>query len=730
MARRHCKWALLTALVMLVTLLAGCRKQPQDPAIAAERYLYLWQQQQWSQLYDLVDADTKSATGRLDFQARYRNIYRALAISEITYAAGAPVATDAGYSVPATITLHSNYLDEDTFSYTLPLIEQDGEWTVQWSESLIFPDMSAGDTVKVTNIAPTRGEIFASDGTILAKNDYNTVVYVDTLLVGEEDRPALAEQIAPLVNMTVEEVSACFTSQQAIRDQYAVVATLPPGTLEADRREQLEGMSGVKVNDTSMSPVRVYPEGSLLSHVLGYTGAITAEELEADATGRYNEASRIGRSGLEASYEQALGGEPGFRIEIRDEQGASKQVLAEKPVTNGKDLILTIDINLQRRAETILEKYINENQTCSIVVQDPTSGAVRAMASNPTFYPGNFSYPLDEALWDRLSGENSGQPLLNRACNGQYPPGSIIKPLMGGMGLETGTVTVDTPFPGTIKDNRWYPGTSWKYGMITRYKSYDGPVNMPNAIMYSDNIYFAWMGLQAGAENMMNYLTKWGVGESLPFDIPVSRSRVSTSGNLDNEGLLADTAYGQGEFTVTPLHLSVMFSCLDNQGDAMKPYVVEKICRVENGRQVPETVVEPEVYKHMLESGTVPTLRAMLRSVMTSGTGQSVQRDNQPLMGKTGTAQIGGVDAREINWFVGFYAEPGDEGHRQVTVMVDGPNYKQDNKFTMARYMFNDDPLADITFSTDMASSNEVDVDNTPAGSTPPSATASPSPNP
>ena len=88
------------------------------------------------------------------------------------------------------------------------------------------------------------------------------------------------------------------------------------------------------------------------------------------------------------------------------------------------------------------------------------------------------------------------------------------------------------------------------------------------------------------------------------------------------------------------------------------------------------------------------------------------------------------VDAREINWFVGLYAEPGDEGHRQVTVMVDGPNYKQDNKFTMARYMFNDDPLADITFSTDMASSNEVDVDNTPAGSTPPSATASPSPNP
>ena len=84
MARRHRKWALLTALVMLVTLLAGCRKQPQDPAIAAERYLYLWQQQQWSQLYDLVDADTKSATGRLDFQARYRNIYRALAVSEIT----------------------------------------------------------------------------------------------------------------------------------------------------------------------------------------------------------------------------------------------------------------------------------------------------------------------------------------------------------------------------------------------------------------------------------------------------------------------------------------------------------------------------------------------------------------------------------------------------------------------------------------------------------------------
>lgn len=730
MARRHRKWALLTALMMLLGLLSGCQRQPEDPAMAAERYLYLWQQQQWSQLYDLVDDDTKSAVGRLDFQSRYRSIYRALAVSEITYAAGAPVATDTGYSVPAIVTLHSAYLQEDTFSYTLPLFEQDGEWTVQWSESLIFPDMSAGDTVKVTNITPTRGEIFASDGTILAQNGYNIVIYVDTLLVGEEERPALAEQIAPLVNMTAEEVSACFTSQQAIRDQYAIIATLPPGTLEADRREQLEGISGVRINDSSMSPVRLYPQGSLLAHALGYTGAITAEELEADVTGRYNESSRIGRSGLEASYEETLAGEPGFRIEIRDEQGNSKQVLAEKAVSHGKDLILTIDIDLQRRAETILEKYINEKQTCSIVVQDPTNGAVRAMASNPTFYPGNFSYALGEQLWERLSGEDSGQPLLNRACNGQYPPGSIIKPLMGGMGLETGTVTVDTPFTGTIKDNRWYPGTSWKYGLITRYKSYEGPVNMTNAIMYSDNIYFAWMGLEAGADNMMRYLGQWGVGETLPFDIPVSRSRISTSGNLDNEGLLADTAYGQGEFTVTPLHLSVMFSCLDNGGDAMKPYLVEKVCRVENGRQVPETVAEPTVYKHMLQSGTVPTLRTMLRSVMTSGTGQSVQRDNQPLMGKTGTAQIGGADAREINWFVGFYAEPGEGEHRQVTVMVDGPNYKQDNKFTMARYMFNDDALPDLTFSTEMAGSNEVDVDNTPTASSPPSATASPTPSP
>lgn len=422
---------------------------------------------------------------------------------------------------------------------------------------------------------------------------------------------------------------------------------------ENERQEKLLEIPGVMISDTE---VREYPLGEAAAHLVGYVQSVTAEDLENHAGEGYTANSVMGKSGMEGLFEKELKGQNGSSIYIVDSAGNKKTELASIFVQDGKDIQLTIDADLQRS----LYAQFKEDKSCSVAM-NPYTGEVLALVSTPSYDNNDFIMGLSNEQWTALN-EDENKPMYNRFRQ-VWCPGSTFKPIIAAIGLESEAIDPMEDYGN--EGLSWQKDSSWGSYCVTTLHTYE-PVILENALIYSDNIYFAKAALKIGTEEMESSLTELGFNEEIPFDIKMAKSQYSNTENIETEIQLADSGYGQGQVLVNPLHMACIYSAFCNEGNIIKPYLVY---------QAEATVTfwmpgafSKETAKQVLE-GTKKVVND------SHGTGYAAHRDDIVLAGKTGTAEIKAskddTSGTELGWFAIYSTEETVEHPILIISMVE-----------------------------------------------------------
>ncbi len=696
-------------LALALPLGSGCASSAQGSGrMAIESFLALVAAGDYSGAYDLLDASSRNDTeetraGRItrqEFIDKYTNIFDALGVTAVEYS---NVSITTG-EILCKASFNATYVSEAVGnlenSFNLISIREEGAWRIEWSPALIFPEMEWGDTVRVAALSAERGEIL-SDGALLAATVGTISVYAAPSKI--KDMELFIAQVSPLLDLTADEI------QKALEREYndvAVLRQLYSDELPDSVAEQLLQIDGMGIDYGNYGVQREYPYSSLLAHLIGYVGAIPsateealAEELASLNAGRteqdglYTADSIVGRLGLERQYEQELRGKDGTMIYIRTEEGTNRRTLYRAEPVDGYDLELTIDVDLQQRLDKVMDLVLfGDTVAGAAIVMNPLTGAIDAMSSYPSYDLNLFTRGISAKDYNALLNDPA-KPLINRATQGLYPPGSTMKAFTGAAVLDLGVMDAGYAFDDSvIEEDYWTPTEygSWIWTPIKRtHVKYpiSGPLNMRKAFIHSDNIYFANAALLTGWEAFRAYMENIGFTESIPFNISVAEAQLINDDTEMDYKLLADSGYGQGEILVTPLQLAAMFSALANGGDIATPYVVEGIYR-ENG--VKYDVVQQHadsLWKAgVISDAAIETITPMLQDVVDrsiNGTGRNLKVESCVVAAKTGTAEIGNDKSREISWFVGYRTGVADEDARLVLVMLEIP---AEDKYTSLKF--------------------------------------------
>lgn len=669
------KIALLFSFFLLFVITACSNDEP-TPQERFDQYVSHWNNQEFSDMYKMLTANAAETYPTEEFVDRYQNIYGDLNISDLNVSfeklseEQMETAMDKGTAqFPFTVEMAS-IAGPITFDYEATLIKEeadsgeDGEteenWFVKWDPGFIFPEIKDGADISLETTEPKRGEILDRNRMPLAIND--TVHEVGIVPEKLGDNPEQGkEKIADLLGISVESIDSSLNQDWVEPNMHVPLQKLP--TTEQDTIDQLLEVDGVSISDVTG---RVYPLGKSASHLTGYISQVTAEDLKELDSDEYDADDMIGQRGLEALFEDRLRGEEGAKITAVSEND-DKTVIAEKEVENGENVVTTINADVQ---ETIYESYDGDTGTAAAI--NPKTGETLALVSSPGFVPDKFLYGISQSEYDELQNDPK-KPTLNR-FSATFAPGSAIKPVTATIGLNNGSIV---PGEGIdINGLTWSNGEAWGDYEVRRVSESDGPVDVTDALIRSDNIYFAKKGVEMGSEKLVNGLQQFGYGEDLPFEYPMTSSQVSSSGTIDDEVMLANTSYGQGEIETSSLHLALTYTPFLNDGNMLKPTLLAD-------------AKQGQVWKEdLINSDHAELIREGLRDVVAApnGTAKGAQDADFPISGKTGTAELkltaDDKDGEENTWFVGY---PSEDQDVLIAMMVEGTEDKGGSAYTVEK---------------------------------------------
>ena len=403
-----------------------------------------------------------------------------------------------------------------------------------------------------------------------------------------------------------------------------------------DRGEILD-RNGKVLATTNEEGVREYPYGEIAAHLVGYIRGISEEELSAHKGEGYTASSLIGKTGLEAAFEDRLRGKNGTGIYMVDENESVIKTIAETEMEDGENIKTTIDIELQK---DIYEELDGDNGFS--IAMNPKTGEVLAMVSTPSFDSNKFITGFSDEEWNTLSSDKN-TPMFSR-YESTWAPGSSFKPITGAIGLTTNSFTANEDFGSS--GTSWQKDSSWGDYKITTLTTYSGSANLKNALIYSDNIYFAKAALKIGDTTFAKQLTNIGFGKALEFPISMSESQFGNNNKFESEVDLADSGYGQGKVLVNPLHVASIYSAFVNNGDMIKP-------RIEYSEDT-EYLVENAFTKDSASEIKNDLIQVVENS---NGTGHEAKITGVTIAGKTGTAELKASkeeDGEELGWFNAF----------------------------------------------------------------------------
>jgi penicillin-binding protein 2 len=485
---------------------------------------------------------------------------------------------------------------------------------------------------------PARGAILDRNGKILAGSRLSHAISIWPIALPRSEWPTVINHLAEILNVKPESIQqrleqAGYDSIESI----TVARGISPAQATAIA-EFSDELPGVRLDAEA---VRNYPNGDLAAHVLGYTGEITQEELEAPEYEAYRMGDIIGQMGAEAAFESQLKGTwGGQQVEV-DSSGRVISVLGDKPAVSGNDVQLTIDLELQKLAEQALG-----GTKGAIVAIDPRSGEVLAMVSRPTFDPNIFTTNITDAQWQQLQGAD--HPFVNRALQA-FPPASTFKIVTTAAGIESGAFAPEIILPtygvmniGGVLFHDWN-----NVGF--------GPLGFRGAMAMSSDTFFYQVGRRIGGETLMDWTRRFGFGQKTGIELGAEESPGLVPDDawkreyIGYQWFVGDTinmSIGQGFLQTTPLQVAGMFAVPANGGYLVTPHLLK------DGR--------PEDWRESvnLQPATIDILQDGLRQVISDGTAQTLNLPNTPLIaGKTGTAEAPPFENHA--WF-GAYA-PADD---------------------------------------------------------------------
>lgn len=528
---------------------------------------------------------------------------------------------------------------------------------LQVSQAEHYTTLAEANRIAIQPLTPNRGIIFDRNGEILAQNytAYTLEIVPDQV----KDLDAAIDELATIIEITPEDRRR-FNKLKRDNTKFKSLPIRSRLTdfevaRFAESQYRFPGM------DIKAYPLRHYPKGELVSHVIGYIGRISdkdLEQLEADKRLKnYHGSTHIGRIGIEKSYESALHGQTGFEQVETDAVGRPVRTLSRVAPVAGSDLALSLDIGLQQAAVQAFGDYRG-----ALVALDPSNGEILAFVSKPGFDPNLFVDGIDHLNW-RLLNESIDRPLNNRALRGVYPPGSTFKPFMALAGLELGKRSLGYAFndPGFFS----LPGSShrfrdWKPGG-------HGWVDLRKSLVISCDTYYYMLAHDLGITNIHDFIGQFGFGKETGIDIPGEAAGLLPSPEwkkrrFNQKWLPGDTisvGIGQGFNLSTPLQLTFAMMLLANDGKAYRPHFVKQ--QVDHYNNLVKDDFVEEVYRLNLKPEYLNYVRQALADVTRPGGTASRAGANTAytFAGKTGTSQVINIKQGER-----YNASKIDERHR------------------------------------------------------------------
>lgn len=534
-----------------------------------------------------------------------------------------------------------------------------------------FSTLSQNNRVRMEALPPPRGLILDRNGVVLAEN---RPAYQLELI--PEQVPDLEDTLRRLGELIEFDDAALERFQRGLRRQ----RKFQPAVVKFNLSD--EEIAAFAVNrhlfpgvEVQARPARHYPHGASLAHVLGYMGRIDENALRSIDVRNYAASTHIGKAGIERRYEAELHGRVGYQQVEANVQGRVLRVLEQQSPIPGKDLRLTLDLRLQKFAESTLE-----GRSGAIVAMDPRNGEVLAMVSWPSFDPNLFLHGIRADTYSALL-DDPGRPLFNRVLAGQYPPGSTLKPALGLGGLELGLIVPSRSI--------YSPGYFSLPNQTRRFRdwTYHGWVNLDRAIAQSSDVYFYDLGHRMGIDRMAEVYRMFGLGQQTGIDllgeraglVPTREWKQGAHGQAWFPGETLIAAIGQGYMLATPLQLASVASTLAMRGHRVRPRLLADSggSGKDDGNQPPPVTVTHERY---WDDVLIPMEHVMHKP---NGTAFSTGRTSSyRIAGKTGTAQVFGLapdqkydesqipeHLRDHALFVGF--APAEDPRIAVSVIVE-----------------------------------------------------------
>jgi len=532
-------------------------------------------------------------------------------------------------------------------------------WYLQVLEGGRLQELSEKNRIRIRPVAAPRGILFDRNGLALVDN---RPAFTLSLIPREmEDRNQVVARLSVLLKMSAGELLEALEKVPADSIRPVRVRrglSLEDVTMVEERKLELPGVI------VEVEPQRTYPTSTFAAHVLGYVREVSDEQMK---QGRYRRGDMIGQSGLERLLDEYLRGrDGGERIEV-DALGRPVQVMRREEPDPGAQVITTVDRRIQEAAERAMA-----GKAGSVVVMDPRDGSILALTSSPAFALDQFTGNLGRDDWQRLVRDPMS-PLMNRALQSQYAPGSVFKLVVAAAGLQEGSLT---PMDRTYCTGEFHLGSwtfkDWKPGG-------HGHVDLHQAIAQSCDIFFYQAGLKVGGDVMAKYAQAFGLGAPTGIDlggerfglVPFSPAQRQRSKRSWLPGDTVNMSIGQGQLLVTPLQIARMMAAVANGGVMWKPRLVQRVERADgslaygSSSQMTERVdLSPVVWAF---------LRQSLATVVKDGTGALARVPGVNIAGKTGTAQTisksDSAKGQDHAWFASF--APVDDPQYVVVVLVE-----------------------------------------------------------
>lgn len=695
-------------IVIIITVLVGCRPQvahqvaplptlqasPTSPADleAAERvarlYMDAWKIQDFDEMHRLLTFRNQESTPLDRFRAIYDNAQTTMTFESLDYTAKSLLREGVrivvfNYDITIQTRILGSFTDLDR-ELTLVIDPQIGEWRIAWSLGDIFAEMGNGAALVFDPQIPSRANIYDRNGEVLADQNGRVV----RVLVNNEDIPdrdACFQVLSETVNKSLENLTDLFNRRSGVN--WEVDAGVMEPTIFIERNEEVETLCNAEFKQQA---TRRYLRGSLMPHIIGHVGYPNEEEIRDLESIGYNAETIIGKSGIEASWNDTLAGQPGGRLTLVSTDGTRLRSLTEVRSQIPESLWLTIDSGLQEYILQVLgEAYLENSGSwgrtsngASVVMMDVNTGELLALASYPTF-EGNANNPFPAVgrkvanlVLERLA-DDVRIPQLNRPTQGVYPSGSVMKVMSSIAALESGVYDEDTAY---YCSGIWNHENDFRYDWLA---GGHGQMTVQTGITNSCNPFFYEVGFRLNDKDpylLSSYAQLMGLGDYTGLrDIAEAQGNIPTPDNvLQTSGLPWSYAFavnlsiGQGEVQVSPLQMVRMYAAVANGGNLLRPQLVYERGILDQRTVVAkqdimrDTEISPDNLK-IIQTGMCDVTKTR------TGTASHIFRDS-PLLdigvcGKTGTAQATGDGVPPHSWFLAY--APEDNPQVAIVTMIE-----------------------------------------------------------